>query len=127
MGSYSAPLELGRSTRCDIPVDDDTVSSLHAQLQLTARGELFVTDCDSTNGTFLLVGGNKRRIHQERVGAEADLVFGECRFSASQLIEILRAARADTPSQHYVRCACGHVRPQGELCPKCGTHSRRAG
>ncbi len=61
---------LGRSTECDIHVDDDEASRVHAQLD-RSKGYWQLTDQDSTNGVFLngqrisshpLVGGELFRI-----------------------------------------------------------------
>ena len=52
-------LTVGRGHQCQITIDDDTVSSAHARLQLDSQGQrVAVTDLDSSNGTFL----NGRRI-----------------------------------------------------------------
>jgi serine phosphatase RsbU (regulator of sigma subunit)/pSer/pThr/pTyr-binding forkhead associated (FHA) protein len=50
-------LDIGRSSRCEIPIDDRTISRRHATV--TARPEaVVITDLDSQNGTAV----NRRRI-----------------------------------------------------------------
>ncbi len=43
---------LGRGRRCDLVLDDATVSAVHAELQATPKG-LHVLDLNSRNGTFI--------------------------------------------------------------------------
>lgn len=44
---------IGRSAGCALVLDDDYVSSDHASLVRTPRGEWVITDLGSTNGTFV--------------------------------------------------------------------------
>ena len=47
-------ISLGRSQNCDVVVDDHTVSKQHAWITLVGSdGPYSVTDCGSTNGTWL--------------------------------------------------------------------------
>ena len=68
---------VGRGAHNDVPIPDDSVSDLHAKLQLRDDG-WWVVDMGSTNGTY--VGG-------ERVNGEAQLVgnidvrFGGIKFA----------------------------------------------
>jgi pSer/pThr/pTyr-binding forkhead associated (FHA) protein len=56
--AVTAPaLLVGRSRRCDVVLDDPTVSGAHAALMLYA-GRCYLTDRGSTNGTFV----NGRRV-----------------------------------------------------------------
>ncbi len=45
------PLRIGRSARCDLVLDDTTVSAVHLQVKATAKG-VHVVDQNSRNGTF---------------------------------------------------------------------------
>ncbi len=51
---YFSKLEItvGRDPACDVPLDDDTVSTRHAKFSFH-HGQWWVTDLDSTNGTRL--------------------------------------------------------------------------
>ena len=44
---------IGSWSECDLVVEDDSVSPVHAQAQLTAEGYLVVLDAGSEQGTFL--------------------------------------------------------------------------
>jgi pSer/pThr/pTyr-binding forkhead associated (FHA) protein len=75
-GSDGPFLVLGRSRRCDVVVDDATVSREHAGLVLY-DGHWFVCDRGSTNGTRV----NGRRIWGTASVRPGDLVsFGETTF-----------------------------------------------
>jgi len=50
--SAPLPLVVGRSSEADVPLLDPLVSRRHARLDLDA-GVVYVTDLDSSNGTFL--------------------------------------------------------------------------
>src|SRR5215218_3136529 len=67
---------IGRSRRCDVVLDDPTVSREHAGLVLFGR-HWFVCDRNSTNGTTV----NGRRIWGTASVRPGDLVtFGEATF-----------------------------------------------
>lgn len=69
-------LVVGRSRRCDVVLDDATVSREHAGLVLFGR-HWFVCDRDSTNGTRV----NGRRIWGTASVQPGDLVsFGDATF-----------------------------------------------
>jgi pSer/pThr/pTyr-binding forkhead associated (FHA) protein len=79
-GSDEPFLVLGRSRRCDVVVDDATVSREHAGLVLY-DGQWFVCDRDSTNGTRV----NGRRIWGTASVRPGDLVsLGEATFRLVQ-------------------------------------------
>lgn len=48
------PVTIGRSRQCDVRVDNESVSKVHATIQLDrGSGGYFVTDKGSRNGTYL--------------------------------------------------------------------------
>lgn len=53
---------VGRSADCGICLDDDGVSREHARVELDERGQVWVADLDSTNGTYFHDG---RRIDRQ--------------------------------------------------------------
>lgn len=69
------PLVLGRSRRCDIVLDDDTVSRTHASIRRTADGWL-LRDLGSSNGTWV---GGKAADGAERVVPGDTITLGACR------------------------------------------------
>jgi pSer/pThr/pTyr-binding forkhead associated (FHA) protein/S1-C subfamily serine protease len=70
-------LLVGRGQKCQVIIDDDTVSSTHARLQVNAKAErVAITDLDSSNGTF--VNGSRVTSALAQVG---DIVrFGTAEF-----------------------------------------------
>ena len=75
--SASRTFRIGRSPDCDVVLADDSVSRRHAELVVTAQGELYLSDCHSTHGTSLVERGTGRPIKQEVVRPDATLRFGD--------------------------------------------------
>ena len=48
-----ARLEIGRSSKCDLSIDQDSVSRHHARIERARDGAYQVSDLGSTNGTYL--------------------------------------------------------------------------
>lgn len=128
---------IGRDRGCDIPVADDSVSAVHAELTFLGEGKLLLTDCKSTNGTRLLQpNGREQRVHQELVSPMDRVRLGQVVLSVKDLLESLRlkvprfndalyrpAAPDATPwvrGQELVRCVCGTIKSVGKPCPECG-------
>ncbi len=131
---------VGREKTCDIPIADDSVSRLHAELTLLDGGQLFLTDCNSSNGTFLIRQGRSQRVRQEFITPADEVRFGEATFPVEDLLAVLRNKHRipqsdelsrehdeppSTDSSHLkgarlVRCECGAVRVKGERCRACG-------
>lgn len=127
---------IGRDQDCDIPIADDSVSRLHAQLTLLENGSYFLTDCHSTNGTLLIRQGRQQALGQELLSPGDRLRFGDAELSLEELLQVLRAEHSvpnpartqeepspsqPTPSGRLIRCACGSVKHKGEPCPTCNT------
>src|SRR5262245_6945670 len=66
---------LGRSSRCDLVVDDASVSRSHAEIRL-CDGHLRVTDLKSHNGTFV----NGRPIRDAELSPGQHIRFGKIAF-----------------------------------------------
>jgi len=62
-------ITIGRSHNCDIVVEDENISRIHAEIIVNTK-EVRVCDLDSTNGTFV----NSRRV-SEAVLQDGDLVM----------------------------------------------------
>ncbi|NJK90161.1 MAG: FHA domain-containing protein [Myxococcales bacterium] len=93
-GLDHSPTSLGRSPTCDVALEDDRASSLHARIILE-RGQHRLVDLESTNGTFV----NNRRV-QEVLLSSGDLIqVGET------ILEYRMAAGAyvvdPVPVNHY--------------------------
>jgi len=82
---------IGRSRSCDLILSDEeeTVSRKHAEFTITPDGRFFLTDCNSTNGTWLIEHGEARRIRQEYVSAEDTVQFGGLRKPVKGLLEAI--------------------------------------
>ncbi|MBK1642583.1 hypothetical protein CKO12_11990 [Chromatium okenii] len=77
------PATVGRSTQCTITIDSNGVSRVHARFELSARGELLLTDLESTNGTYR----NRERIIAPTSVLEGDILhFGTAEFRLSQSV-----------------------------------------
>jgi len=128
---------IGRERSCDIPLAHQSVSGRHAELDFLGDGKLLLTDCNSTNGTFLLQGpGAERPVHQTLVSPMDRVRFGDVDLSVRELVEALelKFPRFDRPApasdqkesrpwardRQLIRCACGCVKPADEPCPECG-------
>ncbi|MCB2262325.1 MAG: FHA domain-containing protein [Candidatus Thiosymbion ectosymbiont of Robbea hypermnestra] len=127
---------IGRRRSCDIPLAHESVSGHHAELDFLDNGKLLLTDCNSTNGTFLLQGaGVGKPVHQELVSPMDQVRFGDIELSVRELLEALRLKfpqfeqrvsgkqQPEKPwiqGRQLIRCACGCIKPAGEACPECG-------
>src|SRR5262249_36342539 len=78
------PVLLGRDIKCDICIDDPSVSRVHARFQPDGEG-FRVIDLQSTNGTSV----NRVRVRENKLKDGDDLRFGNCiyRFLASSNVE----------------------------------------
>ena len=76
---------VGRERGCDVRLDDASVSRRHAEVVRVSDGRLYVTDCATTNGTFVLDGGDWRAIRQTFLEPSARIRFGDCGMTAGRL------------------------------------------
>ncbi len=120
-------ISIGRDHACDIPLGDESVSARHAELTFLETGKLLLTDCKSTNGTFVIESdGSPRRIRQELVSATDRVRFGAVTLGVRELLETLRLGSSSevqppmVQGRRLVRCPCGCVKPEGAPCPECG-------
>ena len=67
-------VRIGRSEACELVLDDDYVSSMHAVLSHLDQGGWFVKDLGSTNGTFV---NGERISHPTTVGVNDIIRIGE--------------------------------------------------
>ena len=83
---------VGREPRCDVRLGDDSVSRRHAEVERLRDGRLRVTDCRSTNGTFVSDGADWRTFHQAVLEPTQRVRFGDYDLSVRRLEELCRAA-----------------------------------
>ena len=69
-----------------IVLQHDSVSRRHAELIPVSGGQVYVTDCASTAGTFVDEGGRWQRVSQSFVSAGARLRFGDFEVSVQSLL-----------------------------------------
>ena len=90
---------VGRSRQCEIPIEDDTVSSNHARIEISAQTQrIVVTDLNSSNGTFI----NGSRVNSAQVQVGDTLRFGTAEFKliAGSHAGRAGAARPSGPVNH---------------------------
>ena len=92
--SRIACVTVGRSAAAAITVLHKTVSRLHAEVIPLPDGRVYITDCASSNGTFVCddgTDGQWRQISQDFAGAGAQVRFGEVEMTVPHLLtEIAR-------------------------------------
>lgn len=76
---------VGRDETCDVTLDDPTVSRRHAEVVRVEGGRFHVADCATTNGTFVLAGGEWQPINQALVESADRLRFGEYEMAVARL------------------------------------------
>jgi hypothetical protein len=132
---------LGRAPTCDIPIADDSVSRVHAEIVVLGSDKMQIRDLGSQNGTVLLRHGREFRLGEETVFLTDTLRFGEVTLLAREVFDAVSSAEgshaapapapAPPPSRPahenaaaalhaLVRCDCGAVKPRGQRCPTCG-------
>jgi pSer/pThr/pTyr-binding forkhead associated (FHA) protein len=79
-------LTIGRTRSTDIQLEDDSVSRLHARLEIDSEGGLVLVDKGSSNGTFLWHQGSWKRVTRARVEQSSRLRFGAVESSVLDLI-----------------------------------------
>lgn len=83
---------VGREPGCDVVLDDASVSRRHAEVVRLPDGRLHVTDRATTNGTFILRGGDWQAVRQTFLGPADQVRFGDCRLAADRLGALCPAA-----------------------------------
>lgn len=134
---------VGRDPSADIPVADGSVSRIHAEVTLLDGERLFVTDCRSSNGTFLVRGGVETAITQEKCNPGDSLKFGAVTLAVADVVAAVRrkmgpvpmpapavhavggkagakAAKRFQTGAVLIRCTCGDIKTTGLPCPSCG-------
>jgi len=79
---------LGRNADCNIILNHQSVSRVHAQIQLTEEGYLAVQDQNSGNGTFLHRNGSWIRIKKVVLGTQDRIRFGEKELELEKLVQV---------------------------------------
>ena len=86
---------VGRDPTASVVLPHDTVSRVHAELIPVTGGQVYVTDCASTGGTFIDEGDRWQKITQAFVEAGGRVRFGKLEVSIDQLLaDIARLSAA---------------------------------
>ncbi|MEO6776759.1 MAG: AgmX/PglI C-terminal domain-containing protein [Kofleriaceae bacterium] len=76
---HHSVIKIGKVSSAHLRVDDDSVSRMHAILEVDPRGEVQVIDLGSTRGTYL----NGHQIHKARLESGDELRVGELRIEVA--------------------------------------------
>ena len=76
-------VRIGKLSSSHLQIQDAAVSRVHAVIEATAQGELFVIDLGSSNGTFV----NGQKIAKERLRSGDEMTFGQTRVKVTILSE----------------------------------------
>jgi predicted component of type VI protein secretion system len=142
--SSKTTFTIGRDPSADIPVADGSVSRIHAEVTLLDGERIFVTDCNSSNGTYLVRNGAETRITQEKLGPGDWIKFGAVALSVADVVAAVRRKMGPVPpplppqpapaagksvavkpkrfatAAQLIRCHCGDIKAVGQPCPSCG-------
>jgi len=125
---------IGRERSCDVPIADDSVSRVHAEIWLGDDGALMMADRGSSNGTVLLRHGQELPLTDGVVMAADQVRFGSVTLTVADLIGAIEsrapgALTRNAPSPPplpppraggaLLRCECGAIKKYGQVCPGC--------
>jgi len=79
-------ITIGRALDCDLVLADISVSRLHAVLELLSNNRLLLTDCQSTQGTFVIRGGTEEKVQAQMVAKHDLLRFGNIKMPVSEIL-----------------------------------------
>ena len=79
---------MGSSSQCDLVVDGEKVSPIHAQVQLDQEGYLTVLDAGSDHGTFLRRNKQWIRVLKVEPGSDDCIRLGETELQLNQLTDL---------------------------------------
>lgn len=79
-------ITIGRALDCDLVLADISVSRLHAVLELLSNNRLLLTDCQSTQGTFVIRGGTEEKVQAQMVAKHELLRFGNIKIPVSEIL-----------------------------------------
>lgn len=112
--------KIGRSPSSDIVLADETVSAHHAELIITEDGSLYLSDTNSTHGTFIQKQGKFVKIKQSYITPRDVLRFARCQISAKELLEYIHLKSlppepSTKKSEEIPKVRSRHI----ERCPNC--------
>ena len=78
--------KIGRSTSCDIVLNNNSVSRKHAELLVLDDGRFYLTDCASSNGTYILQDTQRQAVRQTFVPGTACICLGDKQLTIADLL-----------------------------------------
>jgi len=81
------PFTVGRAESNDVVLSDPTVSNNHAEFNVAQNNSIFVSDRNSSNGTYLLVDGKEKKLVAQWVTPDGILKFGEAKVAVRELLD----------------------------------------
>ena len=82
---------IGREINCDVPIADDSVSRVHAEIWLSPDGALMLADRGSSNGTELIRAGEASPLSKTAVLPGDQVRFGGVTLTVKDLIDAIQA------------------------------------
>jgi hypothetical protein len=79
---------IGRASACNLVLDHDSVSRVHANIEVSKEGYLTVQDAHSSNGTFLHRNGRWIRTRKVILGTRDRIRFGDHEVPLDRLVEL---------------------------------------
>jgi pSer/pThr/pTyr-binding forkhead associated (FHA) protein len=87
-GMKNSGKTIGRGMECDLVLKHDSVSRLHAEIEVNKEGFLAVSDSNSSNGTFLNRNGRWIRTRRVILGTQDRIRFGELEVALAELVAL---------------------------------------
>ena len=92
---------IGRGSDVDIQIADASISRIHAELIATQSGSYYLTDCESSNGSFVWRHSVWMPVKQDFIGPTEHIALGTYQTTATQLIAMTaRGSRYNTGDIH---------------------------
>ncbi len=99
--SHFSLYRIGRGSDVDIQIDDASISRIHAELVATQSGSYYLTDCESSNGSFVWRDSVWMPIKQDFIGPTEHIALGTYQTTATQLIAMTaQGNRYNTENLH---------------------------
>ena len=82
---------VGRDKTCDVPIADDSVSRVHADIWVGADGALMLADRGSSNGTSVIRNGVAFPVRQEVLQLSDQVRFGGVTLAVSEVVAAIES------------------------------------
>ncbi len=91
--SHFSLYRIGRDSDMDIQIDDASISRIHAEFIATESGSYYLTDCESSNGSFVWRDSVWMPIKQDFISPTEHIALGTYQTTATQLIAMIARER----------------------------------